>query len=308
MKLLLILIFVSQSFSLDIFEQYIKQNGDSTLNGSLTIADDLTVDTETLFVDSSNNLVGINTASPNGQFHVIGETFIDSAKATKGGAIRFASNANVAFLATNSYYGTDFSGLGGDAVRAARNGGAGLINFDTTTGGTAGNISFATSPNTTAGAAQTFSTRMTLTESGELVVGATSTSYGIEASNGAVAGNGAYVNTSDKRLKENQEALTGACALVDQLTPLLYDWKSVVPSSYRTWANGFQFYDEDGNLQDGENQVNKQKHGLKDVGFFAQDVETVFPQAVSTTSKGRYNLQYEKFIPLLVACIQEMRR
>lgn len=295
MKLILILIFVSQSFSLDIFEQYIKQNGDSTLNGSLTITDDFTVtqdmfvDGNTLVVESSTDSVGIGTGTPtNSKLHILG--------GASGNVIvksEFISSAGVGIFRIQDPEGgqVDFKSYGKDVfIPSLRKTGA--IQ-------SSGDFVFIIGPSVDRGR---------ITSGGRLVMGATSTAYGIEAANGAVAGNGAYVNTSDKRLKENQEALTGACALVDQLTPLLYDWKSVVPSSYRTWANGFQFYDEDGNLQDGENQVNKQKHGLKDVGFFAQDVETVFPQAVSTTSKGRYNLQYEKFIPLLVACIQEMRR
>jgi len=45
--------------------------GDATING------DLAVDTDTLFVDSSNNRVGIGTDSPSGRFEVNGTTFLN---------------------------------------------------------------------------------------------------------------------------------------------------------------------------------------------------------------------------------------
>ena len=42
-----------------------------TFNASVTIADDLTVDTNTLHVDSTNNRVGIGTAAPSAAMHII---------------------------------------------------------------------------------------------------------------------------------------------------------------------------------------------------------------------------------------------
>src|SRR5210317_441607 len=38
---------------------------------NLTMSGDLTVDTNTLFVDSTNNRVGIGTASPSAELHVV---------------------------------------------------------------------------------------------------------------------------------------------------------------------------------------------------------------------------------------------
>ena len=46
-------------------------------NGAVTIAGDLTVDTSTLKVDSSNNRVGIGTASPTTELHIVGDTTDD---------------------------------------------------------------------------------------------------------------------------------------------------------------------------------------------------------------------------------------
>jgi hypothetical protein len=47
-------------------------NGPVTITGAATISGDLTVDTSTLKVDSTNNRVGIGTATPNTNLHVYG--------------------------------------------------------------------------------------------------------------------------------------------------------------------------------------------------------------------------------------------
>ena len=51
-----------------------------------------------------------------------------------------------------------------------------------------------------------------------------------------------------------------------------------------------------------------QPHGQKDIGFLAQDVETLFPQAVNIDERGKYLLAYSKFIPLQTACIKEQQQ
>jgi len=287
-KLLLILIIVQTSFAVEIVKKFIPTSGsvDATVSvsttGSLTSGDftangDAVVDGNLTVSSTGTNIAPyVKIGNPYALYPLSIRQDADSPKLGLEGN---ASDVTLSFYESGA--GAKQFAIGLDSSIDA----------------------FSISEGSGVGSAD----RLTIDASGDVGIGTNTPSYNLEAANGPVAGNGAYVNTSDKRLKKNSELLTGACGLVDQLTPLLYDWKSVVPSSYRTWANGFEFYDEDGNLQDGKNQVNKQKHGLKDVGFFAQDVESVFPQAVSTTSKGRYNLAYEKFIPLLVACIQEMR-
>lgn len=60
--------------------------GDNTLTGNQTITGDLTVDTSTLKVDSSNNRVGIGTASPSAQLH------IDEASSNSYATIRLEGN------------------------------------------------------------------------------------------------------------------------------------------------------------------------------------------------------------------------
>ena len=59
---------------------------------SLTVSGDLTVDTNTLYIDSTNNEVGIGTLNPNSQFHMIND------------------NVQTATTSTATYIDYDFSG------------------------------------------------------------------------------------------------------------------------------------------------------------------------------------------------------
>ena len=65
---------------------------------SATITGDLTVDTSTLKVDSANNRVGIGTASPVAELHVIGGANFSDGTTT----LRAVSSGNVAFLGTTT--------------------------------------------------------------------------------------------------------------------------------------------------------------------------------------------------------------
>jgi hypothetical protein len=66
--------------------------------GSATITGDLTVDTSTLKVDSTNNRVGVLTASPQYPFHVVGTdtTNVLFAGVTKG--VRFTQSASTSLI------------------------------------------------------------------------------------------------------------------------------------------------------------------------------------------------------------------
>ena len=50
----------------------------TTLNNTLNVLNNLTVDTDTLFVDSVSKEIGINTALPDANLHVVGNTYISS--------------------------------------------------------------------------------------------------------------------------------------------------------------------------------------------------------------------------------------
>ena len=77
--------------------QILGAGGTATL-ASATITGDLTVDTSTLKVDSTNNRVGINIATPGAELHVIGGANFSDGTTT----LRAVSSGNVAFLGTTT--------------------------------------------------------------------------------------------------------------------------------------------------------------------------------------------------------------
>jgi hypothetical protein len=77
--------------------QLLGAGGTATL-ASATITGDLTVDTSTLKVDSANNRVGIGTASPMAELHVIGGANFSDGTTT----LRAVSSGNVALLGTTT--------------------------------------------------------------------------------------------------------------------------------------------------------------------------------------------------------------
>ncbi len=89
-----------------------------------------------------------------------------------------------------------------------------------------------------------------------------------------------YTN-SDARFKSNIEPLTGNLAITKSLRPKMYDWRVTASNS----AN---------------------KVSSKEIGFLAQDLENVVPQAVTTDSDGNKLVNYNAIIPILTGAIQEL--
>jgi len=114
-------------------------------------------------------------------------------------------------------------------------------------------------------------------------MGSTMASYKLQA-NGAVAGNSAYVNTSDRRLKQDIQPITGALDKVLALQGVTFNWNKTVNPAM--------------NLDD-------RNH----LGFIAQDVELVLPQAVSTANDAMQtkSLAYGDIVPVLAEAIKELK-
>ena len=82
-------------------------NGDGSgvsINGALTASGDLTVDTNTLHVDATNNRVGIGTNSPSQKLHVegAGNQFIFLNNSTTNDGFYFKAGAGASSIQTNS--------------------------------------------------------------------------------------------------------------------------------------------------------------------------------------------------------------
>ncbi|MBI1287991.1 MAG: hypothetical protein GC178_10465 [Flavobacteriales bacterium] len=123
--------------------------------------------------------------------------------------------------------------------------------------------------------------RMVITSAGNVGLGYYGPGYRLRV-NGQVAGNGAYVNASDRKYKTNIAPIGSALDKILKLQGVSYDWKTK------------EFPD----------MVFDNRHQL---GFIAQDVEAIVPEAVSIAEGGDYGLSYSTFIPLLVEAIKELK-
>jgi Chaperone of endosialidase len=126
------------------------------------------------------------------------------------------------------------------------------------------------------------------TISGNIGIGLTSPGYMLQV-NGPVAGNGAYVNTSDARLKKDVVPITNAVAIIDQLQGVRFQWRAL---DERTVGRNL-------NLPTGNPQI----------GFIAQDLGKVLPEAVSTASGPEkiMSVAESKVVPILVEAIKELQ-
>jgi hypothetical protein len=114
-------------------------------------------------------------------------------------------------------------------------------------------------------------------QTGNVSIGTTTADYKLRVEGTAAAYN--WVTLSDISLKENIQSLNfGALNKVLKLRPVSFYWK--------------------------DKNIDKEKH----FGFVAQEVEKVLPELVREDSEGKKHLNYDEFIPLLVAAIKEQQR
>jgi hypothetical protein len=92
------------------------------------------------------------------------------------------------------------------------------------------------------------------------------------------AGTGNYVITSDKRLKRNIESMDDILLKVNDLDIFTYLYKDQQTGSSRS------------------------------AGFMAQEVKTIFPDAVKMNEEGFYGINYDYFTVLAVKAIQEQQQ
>jgi hypothetical protein len=102
-----------------------------------------------------------------------------------------------------------------------------------------------------------------------------------------------FLTTSDERLKENIRSLTGGLNQILLLKPVIYDFKKEYAYPSVTEKNQ-KVID------------NVEKNRKDNIGFLAQDLQKVIPEAVEyTDSTDSYNVNYIALIPVLVRAIQE---
>jgi hypothetical protein len=105
--------------------------------------------------------------------------------------------------------------------------------------------------------------------------------------NGSADGTQAWSSASDARLKKNVETIPGALELVEQLRGVRFEWR----------AESERDVGKDLNLPEGG----------PGVGFIAQEVEKVLPEAVNAPknpASGVYTLKESDLIPILVEAVK----
>lgn len=107
--------------------------------------------------------------------------------------------------------------------------------------------------------------------------------------NGSVAGASAYVNLSDARLKKNIVHIDDALSLIGRLQGVRFEWRTT-----------------------NERAVGKDIHlsvGDPQIGFVAQDVQRVIPEAVSiaTDPDAIMSVAESKLTPILVEAVKQLK-
>lgn len=131
--------------------------------------------------------------------------------------------------------------------------------------------------------------RVIIKAGGNVGIGTIAPSYTLQV-NGTAAGSQAWIVASDRRLKMNIEPISNALDLVARLRPVRFQWR---PSSER---------DVGGDLN--------LPQDTKQIGFIAQEVEQVIPEAVvppKAGSKALYGLKVGDLVPILVEAIKEQQ-
>ena len=140
--------------------------------------------------------------------------------------------------------------------------------------GTLGSFIWYQAPSGTAGNAISYTVAMTLDASGWLTIGTLA-----GTGNRAVYSDstGKLTNSSsDARLKESITPLTTCLNKTLELKPVSYQWRDKANLGSQT-----------------------------EIGFIAQDMETVVPEVIGSNSDGMKSIDYPKLVALLTGAIQE---
>lgn len=124
------------------------------------------------------------------------------------------------------------------------------------------------------------STGMHILSNGNVAIGMVSASYKLHV-NGSVAGTSAFVNTSDERYKKDIRTIESAAEKIRKIRGVEFVWRND------------EFPNKD--FKDGQ-----------DIGVIAQNVLSVFPEAVEVDDEGYYSVAYSKLVAPLIEAFKEL--
>ena len=270
--------------------------GNVNITGNITSSGDLTVDTNTLYVDSTNNRVGVGTTSPSANLEIDAGsatgTHLQVTTTGSGHNIDITDSSSTARIRNASGFlriGADHNNESADSSIRFEVDASEHMRIDSS-----GNVLFKVSalPSTGVGGAafendpshgrsilqlgqtENTSTARTLVEF-----------YGGSSRNGTIKVNNSstsYNTSSDYRLKENVTATWDATTRLKQLNPVQFNF-----------------------IADADTTVD---------GFLAHEVQSVVPEAISGThdevdddgNPVYQGIDQSKLVPLLVKTIQEL--
>ena len=122
---------------------------------------------------------------------------------------------------------------------------------------------------------------------------ATSNTYAIYA-NGRASGTGAWVGSSDARLKKDIQPLTGALDKVLKLRGVSFYWKN--PEEMAA-AKGISVESLDYGYD-----------SFKHIGVIAQELEQEYPELVNTDGDGFKSVEYSTLGPILIEAVKEQQQ
>ncbi len=267
-------------------------SGDGTTPSDVdvTVIDNIDFDGGTLFIDGTDDRIGIGTTDPWFDLDVTSDF-------TSVGVRSFINNGAGASMVLDKSRGT-FSApsdvQSGDVL--------GSIKFRGRTGGASPvynesvriEAAVVGTPSTTRSPADlrfltattgSLMQRMVIESGGDVGIGITNPSHMLQlgSDDGAKPGGGSWTNSSDIRLKKIDGPYTRGLADIMQLSPISYHYKNV---ANRTWN---------------EDVLNTQFHG-----FVAQDLLKVFPECVDIDDDGYYTVNVSALNVSYVNAIKEL--
>lgn len=124
---------------------------------------------------------------------------------------------------------------------------------------------------------------------------------------GTVYAKDGYLTASDEKYKENITEINNGLDIIRKMRGVTYTLKGQVNNNMdETAFSGDSLSMQSDIPIEIRNKMMREKDRKK-VGFIAQELEKIFPEAVYTTTEGTKAIAYSEIIPLLVEAIKEQQ-